>query len=227
MTKMNAMHEQWRDIEGYFGHQVSNLGRVRSMIDERGQETGSYDLLDVFVDADTGRRCVRMYRFGWYRVRHVDTLVADAFCRADGNRMVTVHHLDKDLMNDRADNLYLEDPVSRDPIIAIHDGNGEKRWFSSRKEAADVLGLNAGNVSSVLNGRHRTAGCYRFECARSDVSHSGKRVSIVAEHLVSGDRIIFSSQSEAAKSLNVRQSNICACLKGKLPQTGGYRFWYE
>lgn len=221
------MNETWKDVDGYFGYQVSNLGRVRTRLNDRGEETDTFELLDIFIDADTNRRCVRMYRYGWYRARHVDTLVSDVFCRADGNTAVTVHHIDGDPRNDRADNLYLEDPVARDPIIAIHDGNGEKLFFSSRKEAAETLGLNAGNISSVLSGKLRVAGLYRFECARMDISHSGRSMSIVAENVETGEQIIFSSQNGAAKSLEVRQPNVCACLKGRLKQTGGYRFWYE
>lgn len=221
------MSEKWKDVDGYFGYQVSNLGRVRTRLNDRGEETDTFELLDIFIDADTNRRCVRMYRYGWYRARHVDTLVSDAFCRDGGNTAVTVHHIDGDSRNDRADNLYLEDPVARDPIIAIHDGNGEKLWFASRKEAAEALGLNAGNISSVLSGRLRVAGLYRFECARMDISHSGKKMPIVAENLETGEQMIFSSQNEAAGALGLRQQNISSVLSGKLKKTGGYRFWYR
>jgi len=221
------MTELWRDISGFHGFQVSNLGRVRSFLDDFEQITDSSRILDIIFDPETGRNEVRLFRYGWFRSRHVDTLVADAFCRADGEEAVTVWHKDGDLRNDRASNLYLEDPVARDPVIAIHDGNGERIWFSSRKEAAEKLGLNAGNISSVLSGRLRTAGIWRFECARMDVSHSGKSLSIVAENIDTGEQIIFSSQNEAARELGLRQQNISAVLSGKLSRTGRYRFSYK
>jgi hypothetical protein len=47
---------------------------------------------------------------------------------------------------------------------------------------------------------------------------------IVARHLPSGEKRNFASQGQAAKALDLPQTNILQCLKGKLQRVGEYAF---
>lgn len=111
----------------------------------------------------------------------VHRVVATCFIPNPDN-LPEVNHIDNDRTNNFVDNLewctsqyntdYREkygvsakefSKVLRKPLIAI-DLNGFKiLWFESQHEAARQLGVNRGNIGSVIKGRHyKTAGGYWF-----------------------------------------------------------------
>lgn len=52
------------------------------------------------------------------------------------------------------------------------------------------------------------------------------KIKIVQMTLENNPIKVFSSMSEAGRALNISVSNICNVCKGKLKQTGGYKFKY-
>ena len=96
-------HEQWRDVVHYENkYQVSNLGRVRSLYDFKGQL-----LSDPYVKGptlfDDGYVGVSLSNSGTSSVRHVHTLVLEAFIGAPDGR--ECRHLNNNRQDNRLNNL--------------------------------------------------------------------------------------------------------------------------
>ena len=94
--------EIWKDIEGYNGYQVSNLGRVRS---NRGiYARGWHELRPSLSVLDQAR--VTLYKDRRVKQIAIARLVIMAFVQKDIKDYV-VRHLDSDPMNNRLDNLQI------------------------------------------------------------------------------------------------------------------------
>lgn len=94
--------EEWKEILGYGGYFVSNMGRVKKW-------TKSYNdwyLLTITQNSLTGRGYVRIVSTdGVSRNLNVARLVAHAFVDGWSEQANTVDHLDGDVTNNRATNL--------------------------------------------------------------------------------------------------------------------------
>lgn len=220
------MTELWKDIPFYDRCQVSSRGNVRFI---PPHESGWVDANFAIHD---GAVYVGLYcSTTSYDVElRVDKLVAAAFCdNPDG--AVEVIHLDGDLQNCEAKNLMFWDPEpikGRAPIIAIDVYSFEKTWFPSASAACRALRVHASDVSAVLHGKYSKIGRWRFRYAftmESDV-HTTEARPVVAVEKATGHKSLFQSQSEAARSLGLKQSHISRVLKGDLRTTGGYYFYY-
>ena len=53
-----------------------------------------------------------------------------------------------------------------------------------------------------------------------------KKIKIIAISIKDGNRILFDSQNEAARALNVWPQHVSNVLKGRISQTGGWKFVY-
>ena len=75
-------------------------------------------------------------------------------------------------------------------------------------------------ISQAKTGTHHTAE------TRKKMSQAKKKVMtpLVAIQLSTGKIRVFESQKECARKLNLNQSHISQCLKGRLKTTGGYAF---
>jgi hypothetical protein len=94
---MVNMQEVWKDVEGYEGYyQVSNLGRVKSLILFK-------KILKPYPDKD-GYFQVVLYRNKTRRLKRVHRLVAQAFIPNENNLPI-INHKDEDKANPRMDNL--------------------------------------------------------------------------------------------------------------------------
>ena len=53
-----------------------------------------------------------------------------------------------------------------------------------------------------------------------------KKIKIIAISIKDGNRMLFGSQNEAARALNVWPQHVSNVLKGRISQTGGWKFVY-
>ena len=92
--------EAWKPIEGYGGkYLVSNLGRIKSL------KHANARLLTPFMN-NKGYDRVCLSQFGKARHFLVSRLVAQAWCpNPDPESCTTVDHVDRNTLNNRADNL--------------------------------------------------------------------------------------------------------------------------
>lgn len=98
--------EEWRQVNGFSGYEVSNLGRVRSVPREisngRGVYTHPGKVMDPFVN-EKGYRLVGLRRNGEYHRFLVHRLVCEQFVTGCKSRQV--RHLDGNPANNAATNL--------------------------------------------------------------------------------------------------------------------------
>jgi hypothetical protein len=89
--------EEWKNIEGYEGYQVSNEGRVKSL------KYGKEKILKG-VKNSSGYLYVGLYQDGKQVFKRVHRLVAEAFLENPQN-LLEVNHKDEDKANNHVDNL--------------------------------------------------------------------------------------------------------------------------
>lgn len=105
--------EEWRDIKGYEGYQVSNLGRVRThnkvtFTKRHGKREWKDRILKYKGETyKTGYR-VDLWKDGKPNSLLVARLVAFTFLNEDiNNHNLTVNHIDGDRFNNKIENLEL------------------------------------------------------------------------------------------------------------------------
>lgn len=99
------------------------------------------------------------------------------------------------------------------PVFIVGTG----QMFPSASAAAKALGINPGNLYSVLAGRRKTAGGYKFGYA------SNRAVSVSKN----GETKIYSSVEAAAKAVHANVSKVDRLVSGGINKTvKGYEFSY-
>ena len=156
--------EIWKDIIGFEGYKVSNLGNVKS----------PNKMLGMFKN---GRGYLRVYLPDG-KLHFVHRLVAEAFIDNPCGYPI-INHKDEDKTNNQADNLewcthkynsnYGDAPCkssqkSRKPVIQILP-NGETIRWESLREAERETGFAHHNISMACKGYYKKAYGYewRFE----------------------------------------------------------------
>lgn len=166
------MREIWKEIDGFNNYEISTLGKVKNV------KTGR--ILKA-ANNGTGYLQVRLCVNGKVVHKYVHRLVAEYFIPNLDNK-TDVNHIDEDKLNNRADNLnwmtrtenvnwgtgiYRQAVSISKQIYALYP-DGTDKYFPSITIASRELGLSQGNISSVLVGRRKTTGGYRFEYAGND-----------------------------------------------------------
>lgn len=246
------MDERWKPVKDfpYPDYWVSDKGRLWSTRTERFIE-GTPNIRSGHIDISI------MYGKTRYR-RLLHRLVAEAFI-PNPNNYPMVRHGDDNPNNNCVENLrwgtqlhnvrdcienghfrYLtEEDIEianqkrRTPIKAVHLPSGRKYEFISQREAADALGVNQSDISSVARGEKRSAKGYYFYYANkepgidlSNYRYSRHGALIRAIDLDTGDVYVFRGQTEAARELGISISAISMILSGKIQQAKGYTFEY-
>lgn len=174
------MREKWKDIDGFPGYQVSNLGDVRSF------KNGAYGLTKkphllvpgrdlhqrAFVILGPERKCLQVHK-----------LVAEAFIPNPNNYPI-VRHLDDDPYNNKANNLAwgtysmnmadvernghlyhfsAEDleksaQMHRKPVIAYTPDTNEALYFRSARETDDYIGSAHGTTANAIRCGYKNKG---------------------------------------------------------------------
>lgn len=171
--------EEWRDIDGFPGYQVSNTGKVRSFINNRyGIGCESHELKPV-----NNRHGYPTVCLGRGNRRLVSRLVASAYI-PNPNNLPLIRHMDDNPQNNSVDNLKwgtqvdnMQDCVKhgrligntmpaiesiKKPVIATSLDGTKCIRFASVNEAARELDLWPQHVSGVALGKLRQTGGWIF-----------------------------------------------------------------
>lgn len=172
--------EEWRDIPGYPGYQVSNTGKVRSYVKNRhGVGDDSHILKPV-----CNRHGYETVCLGRDNRKLVHRLVALAHIPNPENAPI-VRHLDDNPKNNNVGNLAwgtqtdnMQDCVKHGRLIgnteaavksrskrvkATPNTGGKSIIFESVQEAARRLNVWPQHICSVIQGKISQTGGYRFE----------------------------------------------------------------
>lgn len=178
--------EEWRDIDGCRGYQVSDRGNVRSFLNNRYGLSMNSHILKTDINSNG---YVRVW-LGSYGHFFVHRLVASAFI-PNPNGYPDVLHKDDDRQNNFIENLewgtqsenirqaiargrFVSNikiakeaalKVQRKPVVAKTLNGDILCVYSSICDAARSLNVNEGNISNVLHGRQKKTGVYMFEYA--------------------------------------------------------------
>lgn len=91
------------------------------------------------------------------------------------------------------------------------------------------------HIDNLQWGTYAENNKYMWDCGRHPVTltdddrekaYEIRRTPIIAINCLTGERIYFISQHEAARQLNVSQQHIWGVLNGYRRTTGGYTFEY-
>ena len=176
--------EQWKSIPGYEGrYEVSNYGRVRSLVHQTPTKGGSMRTspgrLLRLCQSSNGRLKVHLSSPDSRKWYNVHRLVAIAFCKGWFEGAV-VNHIDEDPLNNRADNLewctqsynckygHRNDTMISQRKKAVNqftmDGN-LIATFQILNIAARETGINAAHICDVCKGKRKSAGGYVWKYA--------------------------------------------------------------
>lgn len=187
--------EEWRDIEGFHGYQVSNRGRVRTFWKRKHYPSGygSYNYVSdtptIMSQSDDGSGYMKVMLYSGKDSRRVckkvHRLVAEAFIPHDPSEDTVDHiqsgregKLDNSVDNlrwiPRSENIRkayrdgaCDDRIrsQNKGIIAINLWTGDSHYFQSIKDAAQALNIDRSSISHVLLGDYEKTGRYTFEYA--------------------------------------------------------------
>ena len=164
--------EEWREVKGYEGlYEVSNLGRVKSLMDCNGQ---ARTLVLKVQKHRCGYQLVFLCKDGKMKGFVVHRLVATTFIpNPDG--LPCVNHIDEDKTNNRADNLEwctakyninygtcikrrAEKQGKR--VYQYTKSGSFVRSYPSTHEAERQTGIGNSHISACARGKHKTARGY-------------------------------------------------------------------
>jgi hypothetical protein len=170
--------EQWKNITGAEGYEVSNLGRIRNK--------KTRHVLKTWIN-NSGYECIKIKSS---KVKFRDTVhrvVAKEFCTGFEEGLV-VNHKDADRVNNTSGNLEwvttkenIHDMRERGTLnthsareahlknlykkvdMYSADGTGYLKTFNSLKEAQAETGTSSSKISAVVRGNRFRAGGYHWK----------------------------------------------------------------
>jgi len=106
--------------------------------------------------------------------------------------------------------------------------------YISAKEASDFLKIKSGCILDCCHKKQKTAGGFRFMFDKDynekkvyeNVKYKSKAIKIIQLSLDGSEIKIFDSMTSASKELEINDSNISSCCKGKRQTAKGFRFMY-
>ena len=160
------MEEIWKNVDGYEGYQVSNLGRIRTYnkktyTSKHGERHWKNKILKPKVGKDKCLR-VELWKNGKHKTYLLHRLVANAFLENKINTNLTINHKDGNRLNNcvsnlewitRADNIrhaFNNGLMPYNKIKIIYKEKGYILICRSMTEASKLIHKNHGYISSKL-----------------------------------------------------------------------------
>lgn len=160
------MEEIWKNIDGYDGYQVSNLGRVRTYnkithTKAHGFRHWKDRIIKPKISKDKCSR-VELWNGGKHKTFLVHRLVATAFLEKVTDTNLTVNHKDGNRLNNRVDNLewltradnirhaFNTGLMPYKKIKIIYKNSGCVLICRSMEQASKVMNKNHGYVSEKI-----------------------------------------------------------------------------
>lgn len=202
-------NEIWKTIENYPDYQISNMGRVKSLNYGR---TGKERVLKQGIDK-YGYFRVNLYKDKKRKHFSVHRLVATAFIPNPQN-LPCVNHKDENPQNNCASNLE----------HCTHQYNNN---YGTRNERVSIAHKGKKHTQETKD---------KMSKAKKDKKQSqehknkiGKANSKpILQFNKSGNIILrkWESVKQVSELLNIKQSNISSCCKGKQKTCGGFKWMY-
>lgn len=176
---MDNETEVWKSHPDIDIIEVSSFGRVRTLDRLGSRKNGTYSKKGRVLkpwDNGNGYLLVHIPINGKQVAKYVHRLVAETFI-PNPDILPEINHKDGNRAHNRVDNLefcthsyniqYREKygKTLGKPIYAINLATLKVSQFQSQHEASRILGLSQGNINSVIKGRYKQTGGYRFENA--------------------------------------------------------------
>lgn len=173
------LDERWCIIDDFPDYAISDYGRLWSLRSEK--------MMSPTPNIKSGHLDVVLRNDDHKVHKYIHRLVAEAFIENPYNLPV-VRHLDDDPTNNTVSNLAwgtqldnVHDAIDngnnymftnrdrekayakrRKPVISINIETNEQQEFISQHEAARVLGIKQNQISSVILGKRKRVGKYKF-----------------------------------------------------------------
>lgn len=164
------MNEIWKTIDDYPDYMVSNMGRVKSLGNDK---TRKEKILKGGKDK-YGYLFVKLWKEGKHKMFRIHRLVATAFID-NPNNLPQVNHIDEDKSNNRVDNLEFctaeynlnygthNEKIAKSLSIPIlqfsKTGDFIKKWDSTMQVERE-LGINQSSITKCCKGKRKTANGY-------------------------------------------------------------------
>lgn len=160
------MEEIWKDVTGYPGYQVSNLGRIRTH--NKISSNGKHDIRhwkDRIMKPKVSKKdkCTRveLWKDGKHKTFLLCRLIANEFIDPLIDTEMTVNHKDGNRLNNKAENLEWltrEDNIRHGFRTGLYptkgcclcDSDGNDYFFRSLSEGSRFLGKSNGYLSNCL-----------------------------------------------------------------------------
>jgi hypothetical protein len=170
------MEEVWKGIIGFEErYEVSNLGRVRSLLNTRQNKNVSSKILKINLN-HKGYPIVTLVKNCKYKGKSIHRLVAEAFIE-NPNNLPHVNHIDGNKLNNNVSNLEWISNTDNirhafrnglfkrgGKIVLMYSLSGEFMGeFDILSDVTKKFGVESGNITRVLDGRYKQANGYIFK----------------------------------------------------------------
>lgn len=155
--------EIWKDIEGYEGYQISNMGNVKSL----GNDKAKKEKILKPAKHRCGYLKVNLCKQGKTKTHLIHRLVALHFIQ-NPNNLPFINHRDEDKTNNAVQNLEWVTPKQNINYGTRNQRVAEKlskqvlcvetnKIYPSVNEVERQLGFSNGNIVNVCKGKFKTA----------------------------------------------------------------------